>query len=85
MAYFERMCEMTGYLPKTTFWVDFSIADMFGQNSIRETFQRVFDEWKSNYVYLTELTMVLNWKCWFWYGMKETYAEAYCELYTELY
>lgn len=47
---------------ETTFWTDFSIADRFGTSSVRETFQRAFDEWKSNYKYLTELVIVLNWK-----------------------
>lgn len=49
---------------KTTFWTDFSIADMFGTSAVRETFQRAFDEWKSNYKYLTELVIVLNRKIW---------------------
>lgn len=47
---------------ETTFWTDFSIADRFGTSAVRETFQRAFDEWKSNYKYLTELVIVLNWK-----------------------
>lgn len=47
---------------ETTFWSDFTIADMFWTSSVRETFQRAFDEWKSNYKYLTELVIVLNWK-----------------------
>lgn len=49
---------------ETTFWTDFSIADRFGTSAVRETFQRAFDEWKSNYKYLTELVIVLNRKIW---------------------
>lgn len=49
---------------ETTFWSDFTIADMFGTSAVRETFQRAFDEWKSNYKYLTELVIVLNRKIW---------------------
>lgn len=54
--------EMTGYEPKTTFYTDFSIADNFGVSAIKDTFKRSFENWKHNYVYLTELVMVLNWK-----------------------
>lgn len=53
-----------GYEPKTTFWEDFSVADHFGEGAIKDTFRRAFDEWKDNYVYLTELVMVLNHKLW---------------------
>lgn len=58
--------EMTGYEPKTTFWQDFSIAERFGLEAIQDTFNRAFEEWKEDYIYLTELVMVLNWKCWTW-------------------
>lgn len=56
--------EMCGYKPITTFYEDFSIADKFGAEAIKDTFDRAFKEWKSDYKYLTELVMVLNWKCW---------------------
>lgn len=47
---------------ETTFWNVFTIADKFWTSAVKDTFQRAFDEWKSNYKYLTELVMVLNWK-----------------------
>lgn len=59
--------ETTGYKPKTTFWQDFSIADAFGKSAIQDTYNRAFKEWKSNVEFITELTMVLNWKLWFYY------------------
>lgn len=49
---------------KTTFWMDFSIADRFGADAIKDTFDRAFYEWRDNYMYLTELVLVLNWKLW---------------------
>lgn len=52
---------------KTTFYNDFSIADRFGVNAVKDTYKRAFKEWKSNYEYLTELVIVLNWKIWEWY------------------
>ena len=48
----------------TTFWSDFSIADRFGIPAIKDTYNRAFDEWKTDYRYLTDLVMVLNHKCW---------------------
>lgn len=56
--------KLTGYKPHTTFYTDFSIAEPFGISAITDTYNRAFAEWKSNVVYLTELAMVLNWKCW---------------------
>lgn len=72
---------MFGYEFKTTFWQDFSIADKFGKSAIKDTFNRAFKEWKSNYIYLTELVMVLNWKLWTFY---EKGNNEYAELYNEL-
>ena len=72
---------ITGYEPKTTFWTDFSIADAFGLDAIRDTFNRAFSEWKSDCVYLTELVMVLNWKLW---QHHERGNEAYAGIYDEL-
>ena len=69
------------YETKTTFWEDFTIADHFGLAAIRDTFNRAFDEWKSNYVYLTELVMVLNHKIGQWYPHNELISDLYYELW----
>lgn len=58
---------MGDYEFKTTFWSDFTIADHFGLDAIKDTYNRAFNEWKDNYIYLTELVLVLNWKLWQWY------------------
>lgn len=71
---------LTGYKPLTTFWDDFSIADRFGLQAITDTYTRAFNEWKSDYKYLTKLVMVLNWKSW-----QHADNQPYCELYAELY
>ena len=73
--------EMFGYTTFTTFWQDFSIADYFGVDAIEETFLRAFDEWRSDYKYLTELVMILNWKIWYHYELGN---DAYVEMYTKL-
>lgn len=75
---------INGYETITTFWQDFSIADAFGIHAIKDTFTKAFNEWKSDYKYLTELVMVLNLKCWHFYdkGMNE-YSLLYSNLYHE--
>lgn len=70
-----------GYEPKTTFWQDFSIADMFGVKAIKDTYNRAFKEWKSDYIYLTELVMVLNWKIYQYYEKNDEYARIYNDLW----
>lgn len=74
---------VNGYETFTTFWQDFTIADRFGVSAIKDTFKRAFNEWKSDYKYLTELVMVLNWKIWQHYETNDKYAELYNELWDE--
>ena len=47
-----------------TFWMDFTIADAFGVNAIKDTFNRAFKEWKDDYKMLTALVITLNHKIW---------------------
>lgn len=70
---FKEFMEGCGYELKTTFWDDFTIADGFGIPAVKDTYKRAFEEWKDNYVYLTELVLVLNHKIW-----------QHCESYEEL-
>ncbi len=66
----------------TTFWDDFSIAEKFGLDAINDTAFRAFYAWRDNIAYLTELIMVLNHKCWYWY---EQHEDNLASLYSELY
>lgn len=76
--------ELTGYEPKTTFYTDFSIADAYGENGVKDTYHRAFNEWKNNTEYLTELVMVLNWKSWEHSDRGNTsLCQLYCDLYEE--
>ena len=77
--------EMTGYEPITTFYEDFSIADKFGAEAIKDTFNRAFKEWKRDYKYLTELVMALNWKCWRWSEENQTLSKLYATLFQKAY
>jgi hypothetical protein len=74
-----------GYQFKTTFWSDFSIADIFGEDAVKDTYKRAFKEWKDDTVYVTELSLVLNWKCWQHYERgNESLSKLYSDLYYEL-
>ena len=67
---------------ETTFNSDFAIADAFGVKAIKDTFKNAFDSWKGNYKYLTELVMVLNHRCWYWYHRNNAeFSEVCSELF----
>ena len=66
---------------KTTFWQDFSIADRFGANAIKDTYKRAFKEWKGDAKMYTELVAALNHKIWEHY---ENGNVAFSELYHHL-
>ena len=83
MNYFEAVMSECGYKPMTTFWMDFSIADKFGIDAIKDTFNRAFEEWKTDVKYLTELVMVLNHKIWYWYEKNDAYGRVYNELWQQ--
>ena len=73
-----------GYEMKTTFWEDFTIADAFGVSAIEDTYKRAFNGWKHDYVYITELSLVLNWKMFQWYEKDDSKYQIYYDLYTKL-
>lgn len=72
-----------GYTPKTTFWSDFSIADAFGADAVRDTFKRVVREWKKDVVYMTELVLVLNHKIWQHNSTSKQLSRLYEELWNQ--
>ena len=76
-----NIAELNGYEPKTTFWQDFSIADAFGADAVQDTFNRAFEEWRSDHVYLTELVLVLNHKIWQHYEKNDELARLYNDLW----
>lgn len=78
------LVDMTGYVPKTTFWMDFSIADAFGVKAVQDTFDRAFEEWKDDKVYGTELSMVLNWKQFQFASGGMINDNPMCDLYVKL-
>jgi hypothetical protein len=81
MTFKQLMLAQTGYESFTTFFEDFTIAEKFGVDAVKGTYNRAFKEWKDNYKYLTELVMILNWKIWQHYGKNEELAILYNNLW----
>lgn len=69
--------------PNTTFWEDFSIADKYGIAGVKDTYKRAFSEWKDDYKFFTELTLVLNHKIWQHYKSNRELAALYDRLWRE--
>ena len=65
----------------TTFRQDFTIAEHFGNDSVRDTFNVAFEQWKGDYRYLTDLVVVLNHKIWEHYKTNETLARIYNDMW----
>ena len=84
LIYDKILEQFTDYRSKTTFWDDFSIADQFEDHcrgAIEDTYNTAMDNWKNNYVYLTELVMVLNHKIWQWAEINPNRARLYDSLW----
>lgn len=87
--------DMGSFRPQYTFYSDFSIADWYGEKSVRDTYNNVIKHWGSDYKALTEIIMVLNHKAWSFDSnvdsqilgsrCNEVVRKRYVEVYTELY
>lgn len=74
-----------GYEYQTTFWLDFDIADRFGLNAVIDTYRKEFQLAKLNYIWLTELCLVLNWRVWGWFNnhnieLSQLYEKLFYEI-----
>ena len=75
------MRENCGYTRITTFFSDFTIADLCGgEQAIRDTFNRC-KHWISDVKYWTELVLVLNHKIWILNNENKELAKVYDELW----
>lgn len=81
-AQFTAYMKTLDYETITTFWADFAIAEAFGVESVKDTFERCMEEWKSDIKFMTELVLVLNHRSWYKYDKGE---EALSRLYADLY
>lgn len=69
--------------PSSTFFADFSVADCFRENAIKDTYNRAFNGWKGNLEMFTELVAVLNHKIWQHYEHNDSYAKLYDSLWRQ--
>lgn len=70
-----------GYEALTTFWLDFSIAEGFGQKAVQETYDNAVKSWGDDYKYMTEMALVLNHKGWVLYKIHPQFAKFYFDLW----
>ena len=84
MNYFNYMCALTEYVPRTTWWHDFNEAEKDGIIDIKNTFNKFFEIAKQDYKKLTELVMITNWKLWQYHELgNEELSMFYQKLYEE--
>lgn len=68
-----------------TFWFDFSIADEYGADAIKDTYERSFNAFKKDIAYITALAITLNHKGWQHYEKKhEELSKLYFSLWEKL-
>ena len=65
-----------------TFWFDFSVADVWGERAIKDTYKRSFNSFKDDIRYMTALAITLNHKAW---QQSDKGNKELTKLYTELY
>ena len=70
-----------GYKALTTFWLDFSLAEGFGQSSVKETYDNAIQSWKDNCKFMTEMALVLNHKGWVYQFVNPRLASFYFDLW----
>lgn len=76
------MAQMTGKRMESTWWGDFRVgAELDGIKGIKDTYRRGLSLAKSDKVYGTEFSLVLNWLSWF-YNDKNEYEKS--KVFTEL-
>ena len=71
---------------KDTFWFEFDMAELYGEENIRELAAAAFDKWKVEPVVLTDLVMVINHKSWDHYSRgNDELSSLYADLYYKYY
>lgn len=82
-AMFESFMSECGHERITTFFSDLSIAEYYGTKEIKDTYDRVVQEWLGDYKYFTEFVLSLNQKIWQWYKYDEETAKLYNDLWDD--
>lgn len=82
-AAFEKYWNGLGHERKTTFFSDLSIAECYGADGIRDTYDRVMKSWMDNLAFITEFIVCLGLKSSQWCDRK--HGQTFCNLYSDLY
>lgn len=61
--------------------MDFRIAEEFGIDAVKDTFENAFKNWKTNYIYLTELAIVMSNNSIAHYDTNKELSKVYTNLY----
>ena len=64
--------------------MDFTIADAFGIDAVKDTYKQVIKEYQDNVTYMGELTIVLNHKLWILYKEHPHLGQVYEELWRDV-
>jgi hypothetical protein len=82
-VWFKNAMRENGKESKTTFYLDFTIADCCGGvKAIKDTYKRAMASWKNDVEYMAEFVVALNWKIWQHYNNgKHDIAKVYDELW----
>ena len=75
--------KMLDYKFESTFWEEFSIAEDYGPEGIHHHCDIVFEQYKDNLKYLTELVLVLNLKLFIWFKVDDDLGRMYEQLWME--
>ena len=78
---FELLMEalQPDYKRCSTFAADFAIADSFGKDAVKDTFNKAFNEWKADSHMMAEMALVLNHNIWRYYEIDPELAKIYDE------
>ena len=71
-----------------TFVSDFAIADWYGKDNVKETYERAKNEWLSDYKAFTEIVIALNMLSWAHHALKSQGIDGrdeFIKLYSDMY
>jgi hypothetical protein len=78
---FEQFLLSVGKERKTTFYSDLSIAEWYGSNGIKDTYNIVMESWGEDLEFMCEWVIALNQKIWQLYKTNPELAKTYDELW----
>lgn len=82
-----ELAKQIDYEPVSNFWEQFTeieIKSNIEEDDFRDLAETLFQAYKNNIIFLTELILVINHKCWYWFENNNgELAKIYSLLYYE--